>query len=144
LKRILIKSWKNFTRIPWSFNSSRTQKSFEWMDTKAGYQNSDWNSWNISSEFCGHLIIWLFKLEFLTNNFIVIWIVGHQNSDQNASKISKEFCGQLLSGPQFYNKTSVIFQLKFYKIPISGLMAENPFGLVFNNFWRWVFKESLL
>ena len=27
----------------------------------------------------------------------------------------------------------MIFQLKFYKIPISGFMAENPFGLVLND-----------
>ena len=35
--------------------------------------------------------------------------------------------------PHISNKITMIYQLEFYKIPISGLMAENPFGLVFND-----------
>ena len=44
LKRILIKSLMYFTKISWSSISSRAQKLFEWLDTKAGHQNSDQNS----------------------------------------------------------------------------------------------------
>jgi len=79
LKIILIKSLRNFTRIPWSSNSSRNQKSFEWLDNKAGHQNSDRNSWRVSKEFCGHL---------------------EKNSDQNTFRIpwSSKFLIGILVG----------------------------------------------
>ena len=35
-----------------------------------------------------------------------------------------------LSGPHINNRITRIFQLKFYKIPISGLITKIPFGLV--------------
>ena len=41
-------------RMLWS---SKNFMSSELLYSKAGHQNSDWNPWRISQEFCGHLIL---------------------------------------------------------------------------------------
>ena len=95
----------------------------DWLDTEVGHQNSDRSSWNISSEFCGHPIFWLFKLEFLTKNFLVIWMVGQQNSDQNPLSISQEFCGHLIVWSEYYLLLGIFkinYKFIFHRLPMTN------------------------
>ena len=93
--------------------------SSEWL----GHQNSDQNPSKISQEFRGHLVCW-------SEYYLILGIFL---SFPKLIRNSYSYDLPRLSGPHFKNKITVIFKLKFNKIPILGLMAENPFGLVMIN-----------